>query len=101
MCILSFIKRFDGDFVSSVYPREIKLKGNVEIPPEEVLWSCTTCSTCETRCPKELSPYEILVGMRGISVEEGKVSPPIRDARKCIQTWEPLGKSQNKKNRMG
>ena len=72
--------------------REIKLKGNVEIPPEEVLWSCTTCSTCETRCPKELSPYEVLVGMRGITVEEGKVSPTVRDALESVfkhgNPWE-------------
>ena len=64
--------------------REIKLNGRVEIPPEEVLWSCTTCSTCETRCPKELSPYEVLVGMRGITVEEGKVSATVRDALESV-----------------
>jgi len=64
--------------------REIKLKGDVEIPPEEVLWSCTTCSTCEARCPKELTPYEVLVGMRGITVEEGRVAPTIRDALESV-----------------
>ena len=64
--------------------REIKFKGDVEIPPEEVLWSCTTCSTCEARCPKELTPYEVLVGMRGITVEEGRVAPTIRDALESV-----------------
>ncbi len=64
--------------------REIKLNGKVEIPPEDVLWSCTTCSACEARCPKELSPYEVLLGMRGITVEEGKVSSTVRDALESV-----------------
>jgi len=61
-----------------------KLNGKVEIPPEDVLWSCTTCSACEARCPKELSPYEVLLGMRGITVEEGKVSSTVRDALESV-----------------
>jgi len=64
--------------------REIKLNGKVEIPPEDVLWSCTTCSACEARCPKELSPYEVLLGMRGITVEEGKISSTVRDALESV-----------------
>ncbi|UCH57578.1 MAG: (Fe-S)-binding protein [Candidatus Bathyarchaeota archaeon] len=64
--------------------REIKFSGKVEIPPEDTLWSCTTCSTCEARCPKELTPFDVIIGMRGITVEEGRIAPTIRDALESV-----------------
>jgi Fe-S oxidoreductase len=64
--------------------REIKFSGRVDIPEEGTLWSCTTCSTCEDRCPKELTPFDVILGMRGITVEEGKIAPTIRDALESV-----------------
>ena len=79
--------------------REIKLNGVVEIPPEDVLWSCTTCSACEARCPKELSPHEVLVGMRGLTVEEGKVSASVRDALESVyKHGNPWGRAREKRS---
>ncbi|MDP6048881.1 MAG: (Fe-S)-binding protein [Candidatus Bathyarchaeota archaeon] len=64
--------------------REINLNRRVEIPPEDVLWSCTTCSACEARCPKELSPYKVILEMRGLAVEGGMVSSTVRDALESV-----------------
>ena len=30
----------------------------------EELWDCTTCSTCYSRCPKQVNPMEAIVAMR-------------------------------------
>jgi Fe-S oxidoreductase len=46
-----------------------------------VLWDCTNCLTCTTRCPKDIKPADVIIGLRGHVVEEGKEVPPqIRDA---------------------
>jgi Fe-S oxidoreductase len=64
--------------------REIMFSREVGIPKEEVLWSCTTCSNCEDRCPKELIPFEVILGMRGITIEEGRIAPTVRDALESV-----------------
>ncbi|MGD2201230.1 MAG: (Fe-S)-binding protein [Candidatus Bathyarchaeota archaeon] len=63
---------------------DLKFIEEVEIPSEDVLWSCTTCSACEARCPKELVPFEVIIGMRGITVEEGRIAPTVRDALESV-----------------
>ncbi len=60
--------------------REVSLYGQLTIHPQDELWSCTTCATCGVRCPKEISPYEFLIDIRSMAVEDGNVSTTIRDA---------------------
>ena len=60
--------------------REVVFTRRLDIPPSETLWSCTTCSTCQARCPKELTPFDVIIGMRGVVIEEGRVEPTIREA---------------------
>jgi Fe-S oxidoreductase len=46
-----------------------------------VLWDCTNCLTCTTRCPKDIKPADVIIGLRGYIVGEGKGVPPrVRDA---------------------
>jgi len=69
-------------------PRQIMrfnaLFRELEIPPEEQLWGCTTCATCEIRCPKELSPVSFLISLRGILIEQGKIPTTLRDALESV-----------------
>ncbi len=45
------------------------------------LWDCTNCLTCTIRCPKDIRPADVIIGLRGFIVGEGKGVPPrIRDA---------------------
>lgn len=62
------------------YMREVATLGRLAIHPQNELWSCTTCSTCGVRCPKDLNPYEFLIDIRSMAVEEGQIAPTIRDA---------------------
>jgi Fe-S oxidoreductase len=46
-----------------------------------VLWDCTNCLTCTIRCPKDIHPADVIIGLRGYIVGEGKGVPPrVRDA---------------------
>jgi Fe-S oxidoreductase len=53
----------------------------IELSGMEVLWDCTNCLTCTTRCPKDIKPADVIIGLRGYIVGEGKGVPPrVRDA---------------------
>ncbi|MBW2183405.1 MAG: (Fe-S)-binding protein [Deltaproteobacteria bacterium] len=51
---------------------------------KEMLWDCSTCTTCVTRCPKEVDPADLVISMRSVLVEDGQVPPKIRDVLKSI-----------------
>ncbi|MGD9316536.1 MAG: 4Fe-4S dicluster domain-containing protein, partial [Anaerolineae bacterium] len=60
---------------------EALIEDSMEIGGLEVLWDCTNCLTCTTRCPKDIQPAEVIIGLRGYIVGEGKGVPPrVRDA---------------------
>jgi len=51
---------------------------------KEMLWDCSTCTTCVKRCPKEVDPADLVISMRSVLVEDGQVPPKIRDVLKSI-----------------
>jgi Fe-S oxidoreductase len=80
------------------YMREVATLGKLSIHPQNELWSCTTCSTCGVRCPKEINPYEFLIDVRSMAVEEGQVAPTIRDALESIfKNGNPWARTRNKR----
>jgi Fe-S oxidoreductase len=81
------------------YMREVATFGKLTVHPQNELWSCTTCSTCGVRCPKDLNPYEFLIDIRGMAVEEGQIAPTIRDALESIfKNGNPWGRMRNKRS---
>jgi len=50
----------------------------------EELWDCTTCSTCYSRCPKQVNPMEAIIAMRSAFVEKGRVHPNVKTALESI-----------------
>lgn len=79
--------------------RNIAFSRRIDLPPDNTLWGCTTCSTCEVRCPKGLNPVSVIVGMRGITVEEGRLAPTIRDALESIyKHGNPWGRIRSKRS---
>lgn len=62
------------------------------------LWECTTCSTCNIRCPKGVKPADLVIGMRGAMVEEGRLQPSLRDALEAtLKHGNPWGKIREKR----
>ena len=80
------------------YMREVAVAGRLSMHPSEELWSCTTCGTCAVRCPKEISPYEFLIDIRSMAVEEGQIAPTLRDALESIfKNGNPWGRIRSKR----
>jgi len=51
---------------------------------KEMLWDCSTCTTCVKRCPKQVDPADLIISMRSVLVEDGQIPPKIRDVLKSI-----------------
>ena len=63
------------------------------------LWDCTTCRTCMDRCPKGVKPMELIIGMRGLLVEEGRIETTIRDALESVfKHGNPWGRIRDKRS---
>jgi Fe-S oxidoreductase len=57
------------------------IEDSLETGGMDVLWDCTNCLTCTTRCPKDIKPADVIIGLRGYVVGEGKGVPArVRDA---------------------
>jgi len=68
------------------------------IGEKEELWDCTTCKTCTLRCPRGLKPMDLIIGMRGTMVEEGRIPKTIIEAMEnAYKHGNPWGKSKNKR----
>jgi Fe-S oxidoreductase len=81
------------------YMREVAVGEKVTIHPEDELWSCTTCATCGIRCPKEITPYDFLVDIRGLAVEQGKIATTLRDAlESTFKNGNPWGRIRSKRS---
>jgi len=76
----------------SVYPK-IKIDEKTEV------WDCTTCGTCSIRCPRDVKPMDVLIGLRGILVERGRVPSTIAEALEGIYKYgNPWGLSRSKRS---
>jgi len=63
------------------------------------VWDCTTCSTCSYRCPREVEPMDVLIGLRGLLIEQGRVPPTLGDALEGVYKYgNPWGLSPSKRS---
>jgi len=62
------------------------------------LWDCTTCKTCTLRCPRDINPMNLIIGLRSILVEEGHIPRTLIDALESVHKHgNPWGKPRNKR----
>jgi len=63
------------------------------------IWDCTTCSTCSYRCPREVEPMDVLIGLRGLLIEQGRVPSTLGDALEGVYKYgNPWGISRSKRS---
>lgn len=77
----------------------IMRESNESIFEMPALWDCTTCATCSLRCPKGVEPADVVIGMRSLLIEEGRVQTTIRDALESIfKNGNPWGRIRDKRS---
>lgn len=69
---------------SNLNPRRlVNLALNDALPAgadETGMWECTTCSTCNLRCPKLVQPADLIVRLRSRVIESGRMTTSIQTA---------------------
>lgn len=64
---------------------------------EDTLWACTTCRACMEACPVEIEHLPKIIDMRRHLVDEGRISPGLKDA---LSNLNRLGNSMGKPSKM-
>jgi len=62
-------------------PREFileSLRGGQKTIINDHLWKCLTCNRCNERCPQDVNPYEVIIKLKNIAVQNGWMSPEKR-----------------------
>ena len=71
----------------------------VSIREKSEVWDCTTCRNCSYLCPRDVNPMEVLIGLRGLLVEEGHVPPTLGNALEGVYKYgNPWGVSRSKRS---
>jgi len=77
----------------------ITLYPPVSIHEKSEIWDCTTCGTCSHLCPRDVYPMDVLIGLRGLLVEKGRVPPALGDALEGVYKYgNPFGMSRSKRS---
>lgn len=58
--------------------REVMLGFREKVLSSNELWGCTTCYTCQERCPRGVKTTDIIRVLRNIAVKEGHMAKPHR-----------------------
>jgi heterodisulfide reductase subunit C len=65
--------------VLALRPRKIALSAQRlrlnEMMLNEVIWQCAQCHQCLERCPRDISPYEVIIYLQNIAVKNGAPYP--------------------------
>ena len=64
--------------------RTILNRDGMDISGLDELWHCSTCWTCVLRCPKEVKPAELIIGMRSALVENGRIPQTVSSALRSV-----------------
>ncbi len=55
-----------------------------KLPKSQDIWCCTTCLTCQSRCPKGVEIMDFIISLRSFQIERGRIAPTARDALESI-----------------
>ena len=71
----------------------------LNIHEESEVWDCTTCSTCSYCCPREVKPMDVIIGLRGFLLEQGRVPRTLADVlERVFKYGNPWGLSRSKRS---
>jgi heterodisulfide reductase subunit C len=59
-------------------------KNRVAILSDEALWLCTTCYTCQERCPRNIPITDAILELRRLAIKEGFMLPEHRKISEMV-----------------
>ena len=59
-------------------------KNRTEVLSDDTLWLCTTCYTCQERCPRGIPITDALLELRRLAVREGFMLPEHRKVSETV-----------------
>jgi len=59
-------------------------KNRTKVLSDDALWLCTTCYTCQERCPRGIPITDALLELRRLAVREGFMLPEHRKASETV-----------------
>jgi len=79
--------------------RTIVRKKQFQRAVEEGLpWYCTSCNTCTIRCPRDVKPSEVIIDLRSVLIEDGRIPATIQKAlENTFVQKNPWGKPRSKR----
>jgi heterodisulfide reductase subunit C len=54
---------------------QVLLDADIDPREMDVLWDCTNCLTCTIRCPKDIHPSDVIIGLRGYIMKARRCRP--------------------------
>ncbi len=64
----------------------------------DLIGDCTTCETGTLRCPNGVKPSEVVIGIRGVLIEQGEMPQTVQEALESAFTkGNPFGRAKNKR----
>jgi heterodisulfide reductase subunit C len=73
------VSRHMEDFNPRRIIAKISLGRMEEILESKVIWTCTSCMKCMERCPENISPYDVILVLRNLTVRAGLSHPESLD----------------------
>ncbi|AKB13330.1 CoB--CoM heterodisulfide reductase subunit C [Methanosarcina thermophila] len=60
-------------------------KNRASVLSDDALWLCTTCYTCQERCPRDIPITDALLELRRLAVKEGFMLPEHRRISEMVE----------------
>jgi heterodisulfide reductase subunit C len=60
------------------------LLGMKEVLETDMIWRCTSCYTCQERCPQGIDVTDILIGLKNLAYEDGIGPDAYRENAKSV-----------------
>lgn len=65
---------------------------------ESLPWYCTSCNACTIRCPRDVKPSEVIIDLRSVLIEDGRIPATIQKAlENTFVQKNPWGKPRSKR----
>ncbi|HEY3361200.1 MAG TPA: CoB--CoM heterodisulfide reductase subunit C, partial [Methanosarcina sp.] len=59
-------------------------KNRVAVLSDDALWLCTTCYTCQERCPRDIPITDALLELRRLAIKKGFMLPEHRKIAEMV-----------------